>query len=276
MKTVKIRKIFCRQALSPSKIHGFSYSLNPYTGCQHGCIYCYARFMCKYRKGNVDKKEEWGTFVDVKVNIPDVLNREIGNKQTGRIMFCSVTDGYQQIEKKYELSRKCMEIFSRYNFPVSILTKSCLVERDMDMISRMKGIEVGMTITFSDDRDRRIFEPDASPTEDRLKTLKKFSETGISTYAFFGPFIPGASDKELQDFVRKIADTGISSMLLDRFGIKYGNWEPMQDVLRKNYPEVFAKHRELFLKQSDYYRELKIRMQELCKANGLKLEVIFR
>lgn len=271
---MKVREVTCKQALSPCGIPGLSYSLNPYTGCQHSCIYCYARFMCRYR-GSL-KDEKWGSFVDVKINIHEALAKEIETKKQGRIMISSVTDGYQSLEKKYRLTRKCLEVLARHDFPVSILTKSSIIENDLDILLKMKNIEVGFTLTCPDDNDRKILEPFASKTQDRLRVLKRFSEKGLNTYVFFGPFFPGISDKNLEEFIKKIADAGASYIMLDKLNVKYGNWKTIEPILSKHYPELLGDYQDIFFKGNDYYKELKERIQRLCKENEIRLEVCYQ
>jgi DNA repair photolyase len=108
----------------------------------------------------------------------------------GNIMISSVTDPYQPVEKQFKLTRQCLEVLLAYQFPVSILTKSPLVLRDLDLIRRFKEIEVGVTITTDDDKMREIFEPNAPPVEARIRALKELSTNGVKTYAFIGPLLP--------------------------------------------------------------------------------------
>ena len=110
----------------------------------------------------------WGSFVDVKINAPAILQREMKKAPRGNIMISSVTDPYQPVEDQYKLIRQCLEVLLAYQFPVSILTKSSLVLRDLDLIKRFKEMEVGITITTDDDKIREIFEPNAPSIETRI------------------------------------------------------------------------------------------------------------
>jgi DNA repair photolyase len=134
--------------------------------------------------------EKWGSFVDVKMNAPELLSKQLKRAQRGTVMLSSVTDPYQPAEAKYKLTRKCLEALALYQFPVSILTKSPLVLRDMDIITDINDIEVGLTITTDNDKVRKIFEPDAPPISARIDALKKLHNEGISTYVFIGPLLP--------------------------------------------------------------------------------------
>jgi DNA repair photolyase len=134
--------------------------------------------------------EQWGSFVDIKINASEVLRRQLRRAEQGNIMISSVTDPYQPIEAKYKITRKCLEVLSMYRFPVDILTKSPLVIRDIDIILKLEDVEVGLTITTDNDKVRRIFEPCAPPVQVRIDTLKKLHNAGINTYVFIGPLLP--------------------------------------------------------------------------------------
>lgn len=128
---IKIKEKFCKSAISKCGFPGGGWCINPYVGCGHNCQYCYARFMKRF----TNHLEEWGNFIDVKVNITEVLKKEINRPkfQKGRIYIGTVTDPYQPIEGKYQLTRKILEILKNYKNPISILTKSDLVLRDIDL-----------------------------------------------------------------------------------------------------------------------------------------------
>ncbi len=179
-------EIKVRSVLSKTGIPGRTYCINPYVGCAHACRYCYATFMKKFT-GHI---EPWGSFVDVKINAPEVLRTQMKRAQRGNIIISSVTDPYQPAERKYNITRKCLEVLTAYNFPVDILTKSPLVLRDIDIISRLRNAEVGLTITTDDDSVRKIFEPNAPSIPSRIKTLEKLHKKGINTYVFIGPTLP--------------------------------------------------------------------------------------
>ena len=155
--------------------------------------------------------EAWGSFVDVKVNSPEVLQRQLQRKARGRVMISSVTDAYQPIEAKYKLTRKCLEVLLQYQFPVDILTKSPLVLRDLDLIKEFKDIEVGITVTTNDEKIRKVFEPKAPSITARINTLKKLHNNGINTYAFIGPVLPMNPEALLENI-----NPHVDSIIIDR------------------------------------------------------------
>lgn len=204
---LKVREVNARSVLSKSGIPGIKYCVNPYTGCAHACAYCYATFMKRF----TGHTEQWGTFADVKMNAPEILRKQLKRAERGRIIMSSVTDAYQPLEAKYKITRKCLEVIELFRFPVDILTKSPLVLRDIDIISRMKDAEVGITITTDDDSMRKIFEPHAPSINARIKALKELHKAGISTYVFIGPVLP-MDPGRLAKLIGPYAD----SFLIDR------------------------------------------------------------
>lgn len=181
-----VREVRAKSILSRSGIDGISYTVNPYTGCAHACRYCYATFMKRF----TGHGEPWGEFVDIKINAPDLLARQLPRAAHGNVILSSVTDPYQPAEARYGLTRACLEVLSKQSFPVRILTKSPLVLRDIDLIKTFADMEVGITITTEDDTVRQLFEPHAPPIAERLRALRELHEQGIRTYAFVGPLLP--------------------------------------------------------------------------------------
>lgn len=205
--SIIVKEIRTKSALTPSRIEGIDFAVNPYRGCAHGCRYCYADFMQRFSGHH----EPWGSFVDVKVNIAKILAIEL-NRARQKIsipsLFASkndkginlgekklvslstVTDPYQPLEQKYQLTRRCLEILLRYEIPVTILTKSPLICRDIDLIKQFQQIDAGVTITTDREDIRRIFEPNAPSIAARIETLKRLHDEGIRTYVFIGPILP--------------------------------------------------------------------------------------
>jgi DNA repair photolyase len=211
--TLVVREIQAKTILSASKI--YPYVLNPYTGCQHGCSYCYARFM----KRVTGHKEPWGEFVDVKINAADLLRAEIKKKKKrGRVWVSGVCDPYQPLEAKYRLTRQCLEILTQNHWPVIIQTRSPLVLRDMDIIKDAQDFEVGFSVTTADDRIRKLFEPGAPPIRDRIQALDDLHKAGIRTYAMIAPVLPGAEG------LAELLKGKIDYVLIDRMNYHYADW----------------------------------------------------
>jgi len=207
-----LREIHARSILVKSQV--FDYVVNPYTGCQHRCVYCYARFMRRF----TGHKEPWGEFVDVKINAPALLRREVAKKPSGRVWVSGVCDPYQPLESKYELTRKCLEILVEYGRPITVQTKSPLVLRDLDLLRRGAEIEVGLSVTTADESIRKLFEPGAPSIERRIEALEELHLAGIRTFAMIAPMLPGADELAAQ------LSGKVDYVLIDRMNYHYADW----------------------------------------------------
>ena len=252
-----VKKINVKSILTPSKLPDADYVVNPYIGCRFGCIYCYASFMGRFVN---EKVGDWGEYVYIKINAPDLLKKEIKklkNKGKGKsILFSSVTDPYQGIEAKYKLTRQCLKVLADYGFAgtVGILTKSDLVLRDIDVLRKIKHIDIGVTITSTNDTISRYFEKYAPAASVRLKTTKELNRLGFNTYVFVGPLLPHfvAKPKELDDLFKAIASTGnkdiyvehinLSSYILERLKREMKNIN--KDILNTFYQSQDKSYRE--------------------------------
>ena len=226
-----VKEICAKTILSKSKV--LDYTINPYIGCEHGCTYCYARFMKRFTR----HEERWGEFVDVKVNAPSLLQSEIKKKRARRVWISGICDPYQPLEKKYELTRGCLEILSRHGWPVTIQTKSPLLLRDIELFEGFIDVEVTVTIATADENIRQIFEPKAPSIRERIEALEKLHSKGIKTSAMIAPMLPKAEG--LANELRGKID----SVLIDRMNYHYADW-----VYRKSKLE-YAMNNEFFNSQ---------------------------
>ncbi len=230
-----IREVLTRGILSRSKV--FDYVVNPYVGCQHGCTYCYARFMKRF----TGHKEPWGEFVDVKINAPELLERQLRRTKPGRVWVSGVCDPYQPVESNYMLTRRCLELLIGHGWQVTVQTKSPLVLRDIDLLSGAPGVEVGLTITTADEDMRQLFEPNAPPVEERLEALEELHNAGIRTFAMIAPLLPGVEG--LPARLNGKADY----VLVDRMNYHYGDWvykrHGLQSALSSDF--FYAKAQQL-------------------------------
>lgn len=225
---LNVREVRAKSILNKSKI--FDYCLNPYTGCEVGCRYCYASLFIPRYTGH---SEPWGTFVDVKINAPELLERQLPRARKGTVWVSSVCDPYQPLEARYELTRRCLEKLARWKFPVNIQTKSALVLRDLPLLERFEEIEVGMTITTEDERLAGLFEPLASPVQERIRALEKLHSRGIKTFVFIGPLLPGNPGRLIAALEGKVDRVLIDRMnylaSLKGFYLQHGLGEAMTD-----------------------------------------------
>ncbi len=183
------REIEIKSALVRSRIPGVEFVINPYLGCGHGCRYCYAVFMRRYSRHN--RESRWGEFVEVKTNIVEVLGAELARKRkTGSVFLSSVCDPYQPLEKRYRLTRGCLELLRNHGWEISILTRSPLVLRDTRLLRSALDCRVGFSVPTDNDRVREKLEPAAPPIPARIEALKRLREEGIRTWAFIAPMLP--------------------------------------------------------------------------------------
>ena len=257
---MKIREIKCKTALSKSNLPGLDYSLNPYRGCQHNCAYCYVPNVLGI------KRNEWGSFVDVRTNIPIVLSKELKNKKHGVVAISTVTDPYQPIEKKYKLTRYCLEQLLIHDFPVCIQTKSDLATRDIDLISKFSKAEVMFSIGTLNDNERKILEPYSSPIQNRLDALKQFSNEGIETSVFFGPIYLTVKTSDISTIIDNFIQFGATEIMIDKLNLKPG--------IKDNIVDVFPPYKEL-IENVSYHQKLFDEIMRVCKEKKVKAVLAF-
>jgi DNA repair photolyase len=250
---LKVKEIKAKSILNRSKI--FDYCLNPYTGCQINCRYCYARLFMRRYSGH---KEAWGEFVDVKVNAPEVLKGQLDKAKKGTVWISSVCDPYQPLEAKYLLTRRCLKELAKTQLPVNIQTKSTLVLRDLDLFQEFEEIEVGFTITTSDEKVAELFEPKASPVKERLSALEKIHAKRIKTYAFIGPLLPGNPEKLIEHLEGKV-----DRVLIDRMNYLHS--------IRGFYREMGFQRETT----DGFFHEYRERLISELKRREMKFEALF-
>jgi DNA repair photolyase len=209
---MKIREIKAKSILSKSQV--YDYALNPYVGCQHGCVYCYAKFIKRF----TGHREKWGEFVDIKINAPELLAHEVKRKKVGRVWISGVCDPYQPLEKRYMITKRCLDILVENGWPFTVQTKSSLVLRDTETLKGANDAEVGFTITTADEKIRRIFEPGAPSSGKRIEALSKLHSEGIKTFAMVAPILPGA-----EGLVTALKGK-VEYVILDRLNYHYADW----------------------------------------------------
>ena len=268
----RIREIQCKSILNRSRIQSIDYTINPYTGCLHGCVYCYARFMTRY----TNHRMPWGRFCDVKLNAPVVLQKQIMKAKRGLVSLSTVTDPYQALENKYAITRRILRILSDHQFPVSVLTKSDLVVRDIDLLKRFEreDCEVGFSMATLDENIRRHFEPHAPPVSERIQALRRLHEEGIRTWVFLAPVLPYLTKQTLTELLNEIKES-VDSILVDTLNIKCGNWQTISGVLRKAYPDQIPNWKTVFSSNETkrkYYQSLFDTIAELCNTHRLDVQ----
>lgn len=246
---MKIRETLCKSALGKCGFPGGGLAINPYVGCGHGCVYCYARFIKRF----TGHTEKWGTFVDVRTNIADVLAKQLKSSrfQAQQIHIGTVTDPYQPIEGKYKLTSQILEVLVNYENPVSILTKSDLVLRDIDLLKQFKEVNVDFTINTLDEKWKRLVEPNSSTVEQRFQAIRKLVKEGITTVVLMGPYWPVFTDP--QALFKKFKETGVSHVFTESFNTTGGNFTGVEEILKRYYPQLLATIKTIFFNKKKFY-----------------------
>jgi len=261
---VSFIETLCKSALSKSGIYGIDYSLNPYFGCEHSCIYCYVpRMLPSKLKGRA-----WGSFVEVKTNIPKILAKELRSISSGRVLISSITDSYQPIEQQYQLTRRCIELLAKKNFEVIVLTKSTLFTRDLDVMNKER-FELGVTVTTLN--AYKELEPNSPPPLMRLQALKEASENGFKTFIFLGPLIPGIVDDELQEILELAYNSNVKYVIVDKLNTKGDVTQAIAKALNRDQMEKFMKA----MSNKSWIYEIKEKIIETCNKLHIPYDFCF-
>ncbi len=191
----------------------FDASLNPYRGCEHGCAYCYARPTHEYLGYSAGLDFE--TKILVKERAPELLRKELASPRwmPQVVALSGVTDAYQPIERKLELTRRCVAVFAEFRNPITVITKNALVTRDIDLfqvLARDGAVSVSLSLTTLDPELQRALEPRASSIRERLRAIEALAQAGIPTGAMLGPVIPGLTDHEIPALLEAARNAGAS------------------------------------------------------------------
>ncbi|WP_425076502.1 PA0069 family radical SAM protein [Psychroserpens sp. S379A] len=219
---------------------GMAYSMNMYQGCEHGCIYCYAR----------NSHEFWGFSAGldferrilVKKEAPKLLEAYIKRKQWKAypIVMSGNTDCYQPAEKQFEITRACLKVFLKYKHPVSIITKNALILRDLDLLKALAKdnlISVNVSITSLSETTRRILEPRTATIKKRLETVKTLSENGIPVNVMLAPIIPSINSHEILPLAKAVSDAGALSIAHTIVRLNGAIGEIFTDWIQKAMPD---------------------------------------
>jgi DNA repair photolyase len=271
----KINEIKAKIILSKSFLPECDYVINPYNGCQFACMYCYAAQIARWKHPN----EEWGTFLDVKINAPELLKNELAKlekkyhkKDFGTIWFSSVTDCYTSLEAKYQLTRKCLQALVDFDYQglVSLQSKSPLITRDIDVLKKLKNVSIGFTITSLDDKVSRFLEVEAPPVSARIEAIKTLTKENISTYAFIGPLLPHFinNKNEINKLLDILQDAGISEVWFEHINLSSKIKARLFEYLKKESPKLIPEFEKA--DNYEYRQQLSKIIQECLKGRNFK------
>ena len=214
-------------------------------------MYCYAPSL-------THDERRWGSYVDVKVNAPETLERELRGLRKEEVFLSSASDPYQPVEAKYGITRRCLEVLRRNRFPVSILTRSPLVIRDLDLLKKFDWVKVGMSITTVSVRQ---FEPGVPPLARRIDTLRTLIRAGIPTWVSFAPVIPGIMMVDLDRLFEELSEAGVTMVT---YGIlRFAGYEESKALFEET---AQMKTAEALIGREDTFA----RLSELARRHGLE------
>ncbi|MFW9968365.1 MAG: radical SAM protein [Candidatus Thorarchaeota archaeon] len=263
---MKIGYVEAKSIITKCNIPGIDYVINPYIGCQHACLYCYAEFMKRFtgHAGDI-----WGDFLDVKQFGLESIKPEKFDGKT--VLLSSVTDPYTPLEAKYENTRRVLEHLISTKANVQILTKSRLVERDIDLFKQFAHIQVGISLnTLNEDFARKI-EPRASKPQDRLEALQKVAENGISTYVFVSPIFPKITDwKEIIEKAQSVTN----EFHFENLNFRGHNVARIISLISEYYPDLSDYYNQI---RRDYamWNVMEEEIEDHCKRLSLNCKIEF-
>jgi len=257
--TYEVKELEVDSALTDCDLPSRCWSLNPYTGCSHDCTYCYVPDVAHL------ERDRWGSYVLVKTNLPRKLERELKRKPRRQVFCSSATDPYQPAEDRHEITRRCLELLAREDWPVRILTRSPLIQRDLDLLTELSEVSVGISIPTIDDEAREIVEPAAPPIEGRLATVRALDEAGLDPFVNLAPAYPLTDGTRPDEVAQRFADAGASVVFA-------GRWRYLEDFLDRLHERVADTQLEAFVRavqDEDYYERLFASLEGAFRRAGI-------
>ena len=245
---MQVAKIRAKNILTRSKIGSGGYAINPYVGCPHGCIYCYAEFM----RGVTGHEEAWGEFLDVKDFYTASLVKFAASHGGERVFMSSVTDCYNPYEAQFGTTRKVLEAVASSDINLQILTKSNLVMRDIDLLQTMPNVRVGVSLSVVDENLRRMLEPRASSVAARIAAIKKLRAAGVKTYIFVAPIFPQITP--VFDIISRYGDVA-DEIWFDRLNLYPNFRDKILSFIGRNFPALLPLYKQIYLFGEDGYFE---------------------
>jgi DNA repair photolyase len=254
-----------RPVIEPCSLEYYDHTFAAYVGCQHRCLYCYTQ-----NAAGLDWDNEIGIIPDFREQLAETL----GRLPAQAIYVGGDTDPYQPLEADLRYTRQALELMAERGFSGSILTKSPLFVRDIDILKAMPEPSVGISIAFDDETTRCLFETDAEPTSERLEALRSAKEAGIATYALICPVFPRLTDaRGLVEAVSPIADRiWVYSLNMESGEAK--NWRRVEAVMDEHFPDLKDDLESIvFSRDHPFWKDLRMRLEELKRVRSLSLEI---
>jgi DNA repair photolyase len=276
---VEYREEPCRSALNRVKGMGFGWSLNPYMGCVHRCTFCYVRAF--ERRADRPSDDRYGTSIRVKVNIAEVLHRELARPSWERelVAIGAATDPYQPAEGRYKLTRACLEVLGAAANPLTIITRGPMIVRDIDVLTeaaRRAKVSVTFSIPTLNEEIWRRTEPSTAHPRQRLRALKELVDAGIRVGVGMAPILPGLSDKPelLSEVVRAAREAGATGVWANLLFLRPGTREHYLECLERDWPELLPEVERLYAGKAylgaGLQKPLKQAVADLAREHGIR------
>ncbi|NUT56737.1 MAG: radical SAM protein [Thermoleophilia bacterium] len=276
---VEYREEECRSALNRVKGMPFKWSLNPYTGCAHRCTFCYVRAF--ERRADRPSDDRYGRSIRVKVNVADVLARELGRPSWERdgVAVGAATDPYQPAEGRYRLTRACLEVLGRFATPTSLITRGPMIVRDVDVLqeaARRADVHVTFSIPTLDDEVWRKTEPGTAHPRQRLRALTELVDAGVKAGVGMAPILPGLSDRpeQLAEVVKAARAAGATGVWANLLYLAPGTKEHFLEALSRDWPEQLEQYEELYARGAYLPRSevepVRAQVRELARRHGIR------
>ncbi len=263
---VNVRHVKVKNLLSPTKL-GADFVINPYIGCPHGCHYCYAAGITRERGG---RAEPWGTFLDVKHPAVPFDPAKIFHKE---ILLSSMTDAYNPYEERAQATRAILRSLLPAQPDITIITKSALVTRDIDLFKEFPHVKVIVSFSSLDDGFRRKMEPHASSPQKKLAALAALKEAGIGTSVMAAPIFPGITDCAA---LIEAAAPHVSEMNFDTLNLRNQNRESILAIVNTLHPELTGLYNEIYRQgRKDYWQTLRGEIKDNCRRFAVRASVFF-
>ena len=277
--SVEYREEACRNALNAVRGMGFKWSLNPYMGCVHRCTFCYVRHF--EQRADRPSDDRYGTSIRVKVNVADVLRKELSRPSWSReqVAIGAATDPYQPAEGRYRLTRACLHELAAASTPIRIITRGPMIVRDLDVLqeaSRRADVAVTFSIPTLDEQVWRRTEPSTAHPRQRLRALKTLVEGGVRATVGMAPILPGISDRpeQLAEVVRAAREAGACGVWANVLFLRAGTKEHFLEALAQDWPEELERYEKLYAKRAYLAavdtKPVRAAVGELTREHGIR------
>ena len=248
---VRYEDVQCKSALNPVKGMGFNWSLNPYTGCEHRCAFCYVR--AYELRADRPPDDRYGRTIRVKVNVAAVLRGELSRRswQKETVVIGAATDPYQPAEGRFKLTRQCLQALHDFSNPTAMITRGPMVVRDIDLlteVARRAELHITFSIPTLDDEVWRRTEPGTAHPRQRLKAIEKLVAAGIDVGVGMAPILPGLSDRpdRLEAVVKAARAAGATGLWAGMLHLRDGTREHFMSVLSHHWPELVPRYERAY------------------------------